>query len=132
MNGEIANFPMMRNESGENRFEGYNEYKTPFSHIETLKRHFITVFAEENISEVLPSLYELDNDPSLRSAILKILLQLFRFSPREMVVYFKQNSPYIGLLNNVIVLEDNENKSLAQIGLLITCEVVRYFNANKM
>jgi hypothetical protein len=132
MNGDIYSFPMMRNESGENRFDGYNEFKTPFSHIETLKRHFITVFAEENISEVLPSLYELDNDTSLRSAILKILLQLFRFSPREMVIYFKANSPYIGLLNNVIVLEDNENRSLAQIGLLITCEVIRYFNANKM
>ena len=93
----------MRNESVENRFDGYNDFKTPFSHIETLKRHFMTVFAEENINEILPSLYELDNDTSLRSAILKIMLQLFRFSPKEMIIYFKVNSPYIGLINNLIL-----------------------------
>ena len=131
MNGDIYTFPLMRNET-ENRNDGYNEFKTPFSHIETIKRHFMTVFAEESIYDILPSLYELDNDNSLRSAILKIILQLFRYSPKEMIIYFKINSPFIGLINNVILNEEIEQKLLTQLGLLILLEIVRYFNSNKV
>ncbi len=132
MNGDIYSFPLMRNESVENRFEGYNDFKTPFSHIETLKRHFMTVYAEENINEILPSLYELDNDYSLRSAILKMILQLLRYSPKEMIIYFKASSPYIGLLNGLVSSDDIDNKLLVQLATLIFIELVRHFNMLKM
>lgn len=132
MNGDIYSFPLMRNETIENRFDGYNDFKTPFSHIETLKRHFMAVFAEENINEILPSLYELDNDNSLRSAILKIVLQLIRYSPKEMTIYFKNSSPYIGLINNLILADDIDQKLLTQLGILILMEVVKYFNSIKV
>lgn len=132
MNGDIYSFPLMRNENNENRFEGYNEFKTPFSHIETLRRHFMTTFVEENINEILPSLYELENDNSLRSAVLKIVLQLLRFSPKEMIIYFKFNSPYVGLINNLIISEDMDSKALLQTGLLILIELVRNFNSSKV
>lgn len=132
MNGDIYSFPMMRNEALENRFEGYNEFKTPFSHIETLKRHFMSIFAEENIHEILPSLFELDNDASLRGAILKIILQLMRYSPKEMIIYFKANSPYVGLINSLILSDDVDQKLLTQLGYLILIEILKYFNPLKM
>ncbi len=132
MNGDIYTFPLLRNEMLENRYEGYNDFKTSFTHLETIKRHFMTVFAEESIQEILPSLYELDNDNSLRSAVLKIILQLIRYAPKEMVIYFKINSPFVGLINNVILSEEIEQKLLNQLGLLILIEIVKYFNSNKM
>lgn len=132
MNGDIYAFPLLRNETIENRFEGYNDFKTAFSHIETLKRHFMSIFAEEGISEILPSLYELDNDISIRNAILKIILQLFRFSPKEMIIYFKSNSPYVGLINSLILCEEIDQKILTQLGILILIEIVRYMNLVKM
>jgi len=132
MNGDILSFPLMRNESIENRFEGYNEFKTPFSNIETLRRHFMTIFIDENINDVLPSLFELDNDASLRGAILKIILQLMRFSPKEIIIYFKTNSAYVGLINSLILSEDLDQKLLTQLGLLILIEILRYFNPLKM
>ena len=132
MNGDILAFPLMRNESIENRFEGYNEFKTPFSNIETLRRHFMTIFIDENINDVLPSLFELDNDASLRGAILKIILQLMRFSPKEIIIYFKTNSAYVGLINSLILSEEVDQKLLTQLGLLILIEILRYFNPLKM
>ena len=132
MNGDIYTFPLMRNEIIETRNDGYNDFKTSFSHIETIKRHFLSVFSEENIHEIFPSLYELDNDNSLRSAILKIILQLFRYSPKEMIIFFKINSPFINLINNVIVTEEIEQKLLTQLSLLILIEIVKYLNSNKM
>ncbi len=132
MNGDILAFPLMRNESIENRFEGYNEFKTPFSNIETLRRHFMTIFIDENINDVFPSLFELDNDASLRGAILKIILQLMRFSPKEIIIYFKTNSAYVGLINSLILSEEVDQKLLTQLGLLILIEILRYFNPLKM
>ena len=92
----------------------------------------MTVFAEENINDILPSLYELDNDNSLRSATLKIILQLLRYSPKEMVIYFKNSSPYIGLINNLVIADDVDQKLLTQLGLLILIELVKYFNSVKV
>ena len=132
MNGDIFSFPLMRNESVENRFEGYNDFKTPFSHIETLRRHFMSMFVDENINDVLPSLFELDNDASLRGAILKIILQLMRFSPKEIIIYFKTNSAYVGLINSLILSDDVDQKLLTQLGFLILIEILRYFNPLKM
>ncbi len=132
MNGDIFSFPLMRNESIENRFEGYNDFKTAFSNIDTLKRHFMSVFVEENIQEILPSLYELDNDASLRGAILKIILQLMRYNSKEMSIYFKGNSPYIGLINSLILSDDVDQKLLTQLGFLILIEILKYFNPLKM
>jgi hypothetical protein len=132
MNGDIYSFPLLRNENNENKFEGYNDYKTAHSHIETLKRHFLNLFAENNINEIFPVLYELDNDASLKSAILKIILQLLRLSPKEMIIYLKSSSPYVTLINNLFNSEEVEQKLILQLGFLILIEIVRYLNSIKV
>lgn len=131
MNGDIYPFPLLRNDNNETKFDGYNDFKTTFSHIDTIRRHFINIFSENSINEILPILYELDNDLSLKSAILKIILQLIRYSMKEMIIYFKSNSPYIGLINNLFISEDAEHKLLCQLGLLILIELVKYFTSLK-
>jgi len=132
MNGEINSFPFMRNENAENKFEGFNDFKTAFSHLETLKRNFLSLFVEHGINEVLPVLFELDNDFSLKSAILKIILQLLRYNPKEMIVFFKLNSPFVTIINCLFNFENYEAKPLSQLGYLILIELLRYFNSAKM
>lgn len=132
MNGEINYFPFMRNEAAENKFEGYNEFKTAFSHLETLKRNFLNLFIENGINDVLPVLFELDNDFSLKSAILKIILQLLRHSPKEMSVFFKLNSPFVSIINCLFNFENYEAKPLSQLGYLILIELLKHFNSVKV
>jgi hypothetical protein len=130
-NGDIQAYPLVRNENSEN-YEGYNDFKTIFSHIETVKRNFLTIFIENNIYDILPVLYELDNDLAMKVSILKILLQLFRYSPKDMIVYFKSNSPFVSLINNIFENDEADNKSIYQLGLLLLIEIVRYLNLSKM
>ena len=133
INGEIHSFPFLRNENLENRFEGYNEVKTAFSHIDLLKKHFFTVSKNENIFDLLPKLYELENEIALKSTILKIILQLFRFNSKEMIPYFLvKNGPYMNIINSTVTCEDMDKKILIQLGLLILIELVKYTNANKI
>ena len=132
MNGEIHSFPFMRSENSENKFDGFNDFKTAFSHLETLKRIFINLFVENGINDVLPVLFELDNDYSLKSAILKILLQLLRYCPKEMIVFFKTNSPFISIINCLFNFDNYESKPLSQLGYLILIELLKYFNSVKM
>lgn len=122
----------MRNENAENKFEGFNDFKTAFSHLETLKRNFLNLFIENGINEVLPVLFELDNDYSLKSAILKIILQLLRYSPKEMTVFFKLNSPYVSMINCLFNFENYEAKPLSLLGYLILIELLKHFNSTKM
>lgn len=122
----------MRNENAENKFEGFNDVKTAFSHLETLKRNFLSLFVEQGINEVLPVLFELDNDYSLKSAILKIILQLLRYNPKEMIAFFKLNSPFVSIVNCLFNFENYEAKPLSQLGYLILIELLKYFNSVKM
>ena len=129
INGEIHSFPFLRNEAIEQRFEGYNEVKTAFSYIDLLKKHFFTICKNENIFEILPKLYELENETGLKNTILKLMLQLFRYNPDEMTQYFlNKSSPYPTLINKVITCDDVDKKPLTQIGLLILIEIVKYCN----
>ena len=132
MNGEIQPFPFSRNENLDNKFDTYNEYKTTFSHIETLKKNFLSIVIDNNINDIFPVLYELDNDISLKSAVLKILLQLLRISPKDTVLYFKTNSPYVSLINNIFENEELDNKILTQLGYLLLMELIKYHNTIKM
>jgi hypothetical protein len=132
MNGEIQTFPISRNENIDNRYELYNEYKTTFSTIEGLRRNFITVLLENNILDILPILYELDNQISLKLAILKIILQILRLSPKEIMPYLRMNSPYVGLINNIFENDEMENKLITQLGYLILIEIVKHLNSFKM
>jgi hypothetical protein len=129
-NGDIQAFPLIRSDN--DKFEGYNEFKTIFSHIETVKRNFLNIFMENGIYDILPVLYELDNDIAIKTSILKILLQLFRYSPKDMISYFKSNSPFVSLINNIFENDDVDNKAIYQLGLLLLIEIVRYLNTNKM
>ena len=129
INGEIHSFPFLRNEAIEQRFEGYNEVKTAFSYIDLLKKHFFTICKNENIFDILPKLYELENETGLKNTILKLMLQLFRYNPDEMTQYFlNKSSPYPNLINKVITCDDVDKKPLTQIGLLILIEIVKYCN----
>ena len=129
INGEIHSFPFLRNEAIEQRFEGYNDVKTAFSYIDLLKKHFFTICKSENIFEILPKLYDLENEISLKITILKLMLQLFRYNSEEMTPYFlNKNSPYPSLINKVVNCDEVEKKPLTQIGLLILIEVVKYCN----
>jgi hypothetical protein len=132
MNGDIQPFPIARNENIDNRFELYNEYKTTFNNIEGLRRSFIAVLLENGILEILPVLYELDNQISLKLAILKIILQILRLSPKEIMPYLRMNSPYVGMINNIFENEEVENKLILQLGYLILIEVVKHLNSFKM
>ncbi len=129
INGEIHSFPFLRNEAIEQRFEGYNDVKTAFSYIDLLKKHFFTICKTENIFEILPKLYDLENEIGLKNTILKIMLQLFRYNSEEMTQYFlNKNSPYPTLINKVVNCDDVDKKPLTQIGLLILIEIVKYCN----
>ena len=129
INGEIHSFPFLRNEVIEQRFEGYNDVKTAFSYIDLLKKHFFTICKSENIFEILPKLYDLENEIGLKNTILKLMLQLFRYNSDEMTQYFlNKNSPYPALINKVVNCDDVEKKPLTQIGLLILIEIVKYCN----
>ena len=129
INGEIHSFPFLKNESIEQRFEGYNEVKTAFSYIDLLKKHFFTICKTENIFDILPKLYDLENEIGLKNTILKLILQLFRYNSEEMTQYFlNKNSPYPNLINKVVNCDDVERKPLTQIGLLILIEIVKYCN----
>ena len=129
INGEIHSFPFLRNEAIEQRFEGYNEVKTAFSYIDLLKKHFFTICKNENIFEILPKLYDLENEIGYKNTILKLMLQLFRYNSDEMTQYFlNKSSPYPALINKVINCDDVDKKPLTQIGLLILIEVVKYCN----
>ena len=129
INGEIHSFPFLKNESIEQRFEGYNEVKTAFSYIDLLKKHFFTICKTENIFDILPKLYDLENEIGLKNTILKLILQLFRYNSEEMTQYFlNKNSPYPTLINKVVNCDDVERKPLTQIGLLILIEIVKYCN----
>ena len=129
INGEIHSFPFLRNEAIEQRFEGYNDVKTAFSYIDLLKKHFFTICKSENIFEILPKLYDLENEIGLKNTILKLMLQLFRYNSEEMTQYFlNKNSPYPTLINKVVNCDDVDKKPLTQIGLLILIEIVKYCN----
>ena len=129
INGEIHSFPFLRNEVIEQRFEGYNDVKTAFSYIDLLKKHFFTICKSENIFEILPKLYDLEDEIGLKNTILKLMLQLFRYNSEEMTQYFlNKNSPYPALINKVVNGDDVEKKPLTQIGLLILIEIVKYCN----
>ena len=129
INGEIHSFPFLRNEAIEARFEGYNEVKTAFSYIDLLKKHFFTICKNENIFDILPKLYELENEMGLKNTLLKLMLQLFRYNPDEMTQYFlNKNSVYPNLINKVVNCDDVDKKPLTQIGLLILLEIVKYCN----
>ena len=129
INGEIHYFPFLRNQAIEHKFEGYNEVKTAFSYIDLLKKHFFTICKTENIFEILPKLYDLENEIGLKNTILKIMLQLFRYNCEEMTQYFlNKNSPYPTLINKVVNCDDVDKKPLTQIGLLILIEIVKYCN----
>ena len=129
INGEIHSFPFLRNEAIEQRFEGYNDVKTAFSYIDLLKKHFFTICKSENIFEILPKLYDLENEIGLKNTILKLMLQLFRYNSEEMTQYFlNKNSPYPTLINKVVSCDDVDKKPLTQIGLLILIEIVKYCN----
>ena len=132
-NGEIHSFMFLRNENVESRFEGYNEVKTAFSHIQSLKKHFFKLCQDENIFDLLPVLYDLENEILLKTTILRIILQLFRFNPSNMINYFLiKGGPYQNIINSILTSEDVEKKVLTQYGLLILIELVRYCNANKI
>ena len=129
INGEIHSFPFLRNEAIEQRFEGYNDVKTAFSYIDLLKKHFFTICKSENIFDILPKLYDLENEIGLKNTILKLMLQLFRYNSEEMTQYFlNKNSPYPTLINKVVNCDDVDKKPLTQIGLLILIEIVKYCN----
>ena len=129
INGEIHSFPFLRNEAIEQRFEGYNDVKTAFSYIDLLKKHFFTICKSENIFEILPKLYDLENEIGLKNTILKLMLQLFRYNSEEMTQYFlNKNSPYPTLINKVVNCDDVDKKPLTQIGLLILIEIAKYCN----
>ena len=129
INGEIHSFPFLRNEAIEQRFEGYNDVKTAFSYIDLLKKHFFTICKSENIFEILPKLYDLENEIGLKNTILKLMLQLFRYNSDEMTQYFlNKTSPYPTLINKVVNCDDVEKKPLTQIGLLILIDIVKYCN----
>ncbi len=132
MNGDVQPFPISRNENIDNKYEVYNEYKTTFSTIEGLRRSFIALLLENGILEILPILYELDNQVSLKLAILKIILQILRLSPKEIMPYLRMNSPYVGMINNIFENEEIENKLITQLGYLILIEVVKHLNSYKM
>ncbi len=133
INGEIHSFPFLRNEAIEQRFEGYNEVKTAFSYIDLLKKHFFTICKNENIFDILPKLYELENEIGLKNTILKLMLQLFRYNSEEMTPYFlNKNSTYITIINKVVNCEDVDKKPLTQMGLLILIEIVKYCNKQKI
>ena len=133
INGEIHSFPFLRNEAIEQRFEGYNEVKTAFSYIDLLKKHFFTICKSENIFEILPKLYEIENEVGLKNTILKLMLQLFRYNPDEMTPYFlNKNSAYVTIINKVIYCDDVDKKPLTQMGLLILIEVAKYCNLHKI
>ena len=133
INGEIHSFPFLRNEAIEQRFEGYNEVKTAFSYIDLLKKHFFTICKSENIFEILPKLYEVENEVGLKNTILKLMLQLFRYNPDEMTPYFlNKSSSYVAIINKVINCDDVDKKPLTQMGLLILIEVAKYCNKQKI
>ena len=133
INGEINYFPFLRNEEVERKFEGYNEVKTAFSYIDLLKKHFFTVCKQENIFEILPKLYDLDNEIGLKYTILKIILELIRYNSEEMSKYFLgKNSQYISLINKAVNCEEVDIKPLTQVGLLILIEIVKYFNRKNL
>jgi hypothetical protein len=131
VNGDVNAFPLIRNENME-KYDGYNDFKSAFSHIDTVKRTFLNMFIENGIYDILPVLYELENDIAVKTAVLKILLQLFRYSPKDMIIYFKTNSPYVSLINNIFENDDIENKNIYQLGLLLLIDIVKYLNNNKM
>ena len=129
INGVIHSFPFLRNDQIEQRFEGYNEIKTAFSYIDLLKKHFFAICKKEKIFEILPKLYELENEIGLKKTILKLMLHLFRNDSEEMSQYFlNKNSPYPTLINNVINNDNVDKKPLTQLGLLILIEIVKYCN----
>ena len=133
INGEVCPFPFLRNDNIEKHFEGYNEVKTAFTYIDMVKKQFFNVCKSEGILEILPKLYDLENDIGLKNTILKIILQLFRFNNKEISPYLTQsNSSYQTILNKIVSCEDADKKQLTQIGLLILIELMRYCGKEKI
>lgn len=133
INGDIHTFPFLRNENMENKFDGYNDVKTAFSHIELLKKHCFQVCIEEKIFDLLPTLYESENDPSIKATILKIILQMLRFNPKEIFPYFTTtNGVYVKIINSAITNEDTDKKNIIHLGILNLIEIIKFANANEI
>lgn len=133
INGEIHPFPILRNETMENKFDDYNDVKTAFSHIELLKKHLLQLCADEHMFDVLSIIYDLENDTPLKISILKILLQLLRFSPGDMIHCFTNtSSPYVKIVNSAVTCEETDKKYLIQLGILILIELIKYSNSNNV
>ena len=133
INGDIHAFPFLRNENMENKFDGYNDVKTAFSHIELLKKHCFQVCLDEKIFELFPTLYESENDASIKATILKILLQFLRFNPKEIFHYFTTtNSVYVKIINSAMTSADMDKKNIIHLGILNMIEIVKFGNMNSI
>lgn len=86
MNGDILPFPLQKfnDMNNQSKNDPYIEYKTTFEHIEKIKSNFMSQFIQEAIYDILPVLFELDNDVSLKSAILRVTsIMCLDFTPTD-------------------------------------------------
>ena len=66
-----------------------------------------------------------------KTSLKKILLQLTRFSPKDVIPYFIGNSSNISLMNGIFTLDDIDQKILVHLAMMIMTEVVKYQNSIK-
>ena len=110
----------------------YEDFKTFFGYLDLIKKAFLTIFLEQNLSSIFPVIFDHETDISLKTAILRISIQLFEFAPKEMSNAFKVfNSPFVAMLNNIFNIEEIEQKLLIQLGLLLLIKIVRYCSVSK-
>ena len=126
MNGEIFIFPPKQENEKDS---SYIEYKTTFEHIEKIKQNFVTLFNQFGMNEIFPVLFECDMEGSLKGAILRVILQLLRNFPIEMLSYINTKGSYINLINNIFKNEDQEQKSIIHEAYLVLIEIVKILNS---
>lgn len=101
--------------------------------MDQIKREFLTVFIEQGLEKIFPVIFDCENDISLKTAILRITVQLLDYSPKDMIGIFRSfNSPFVSMVNNIINTDDIEQKILTQLALLLMIKLVNYCSQNKM